>query len=159
MSSRTYAIDEIEVFLTISDGKLTAESRSGAKSGSLVLNVDEFTAEVTLNSTGADRATATLTGPELSNFRTNIDACLSSMVAEHDTVEHDQRILASGFETLSPLGDGFGTTLDTQALRALGIVDEADALPGGSRQVKCTVLNSGTAIINLLSDDEAQFIF
>lgn len=159
MSNDTYAIDEIEVFLTISDGKLTVESRSGAKSGSLELGVGESTAEVTLHSAGTDRATATLTGPELSNFRTNIDAGLSSMVAGRGAEAHDQRVLASGFETLEPLEGGFGTTVDTGALQALGIVDQAGALPGGSRQVKCTVLNSGTAIINLLSEDETEFSF
>lgn len=159
MNNRVYALEEIGVALTIEDGKLVVESRSGTKRGSIELTVDDFEAEITLLGSGNDRATATLSGPELSNFRTNIDAGLSALLGDRSSVEHDQRILASGFETLGPVGDGFGTTFDTGALQALGIVDDEGALPGGSRQIKSTVLNSGTAIVNLLSDDEPEFTF
>lgn len=159
MNNRVYTIDEIGVALMIEDGKLVVESRSGTKRGSIELTVDDVEAEITLLGSGNDRATATLSGPELSNFRTNIDAALSALLGDRSSAEHDQRILASGFETLGPVGDGFGTTFDTEALQALGIVNEAGTLPGGSRQIKSTVLNSGTAIVNLLSENEPEFTF
>lgn len=157
--NRVYVLDEIGVSMTISDGKLTVESRSGTKGGSIELITEDLEAELTLKVGGDDQATATMTGPELSNFRTNIDAALAAMVSDRATVEQDQRVLASGFQTLAPLEDGYGTTFDTTALQSLGLVDESGSLPGGSRQIKCTVLNSGTAIVNLLSDDEPEFNF
>lgn len=159
MNNRVYALKEIGVTQTIEDGKLTVESRSGTKSGSIELTVDDFEAELTLLGAGNDTATATLSGPQLSNFRTNIDAGLSAILDDRDSAEHDRRILASGFETLAPLGDGIGTTFDAGALQALGILDDTGSLPGGSRQIKCTILNSGTAIINLSSEDEPEFTF
>lgn len=159
MSSRSHRIDEIEARMSISDGKLTAESRSGPKSGSLQLSVVESGAELTIHSTGNDRATASLTGAELSNFRTNVDSILSATVEDRSEVPQDKRVLSSDFESLVQLQDGFATTIDTDALQTLGILDESGSLPGGSRQIKCTVLNSGTAILNLLSEDEPGFSF
>jgi hypothetical protein len=159
VSTRSHRINEIEVTMSISDGKLTVESRSGPKSGSVELSVVDSGAELTIHSAGNDQATATLTGAELSNFRTNVDSVMSSMVSDRADVPQDKRVLASGFESLGQVGGGFATTIDTQALQTLGIVDETGSIPGGSRQIKCTILNSGTAILNLLSDDEPGFNF
>lgn len=145
--------------MAISDGKLTIESRSGPKSGSLELSVSDSEAELTIHSAGNDQTTATLTGAELSNFRTNVDSVLSKMVTNRADVPQDKRVLSTGFESLIEVEDGFGTTIDTDALQTLGIVDGTGALPGGNRQIKCTVLNSGTAILNLLSNDEPGFNF
>lgn len=159
MSSRSYRVEEIEVTMAISDGKLTVESRSGPKSGSIELGIGDSGAELTIHSAGNDQATAVLTGAELSNFRTNIDAVMSAMVADRNEVPQDQRVLSSGYESLVEIEDGYGSTIDTEALRALSLIDEEGTLPGGSRQIKTTVLNSGTAILNLLSDDEPGFNF
>lgn len=156
MSRAAYSVDEIEVYLTITDGKVTVESRSGAKSGSVELNIDENRAKLNLNGAGNDHGTALLSGPELSNFRTIVDAGLSAMVSDQDELDTDRRVLYSGYESLSSHDDGFATTLNGAALSDLGLVDDEGHLPGGGRQVRCTVLNSGTAIINLLSDDESE---
>lgn len=159
MSSPAYSVDEIEVSLTIKDGKVTLESRSGAKGGSIGLNVSDDRATITLDGAGSDHATAKLTGPELSNFRTIVDAAMSSLAVDRTTLEHDRRVLYTGFESLGRYNDTIVTTLDDEALRELGIVDEGGNVAGGSRQVRCTVLNSGTAILNLLSDSEFDFNF
>lgn len=152
-------LDEVEVIVSITDGKFTAESRSGAKSGSVELDVGETEARLVLNGAGGDMATATLTGPELSNFRTMVDAGLSSLTVDGAGIEQDSRVLAAGYQSLKRVDDGFGTTLDTAALNRLGLVDDAGRLSGGGRQVRCTVLNSGTAILDLLSDSESPFTF
>lgn len=159
VSSPAYSVDEIEVSLTIKDGKMTVESRSGAKGGSIGLNVSDERATITLDGAGSDYGTARLTGPELSNFRTIIDAGMSSLSVDRTTLEHDRRVLYTGYESLGRYEDGIFTTLDVEALQELGIVDDSGSLPGGSRQVRCTVLNSGTAILNLLSDSEFEFNF
>lgn len=158
MSSPSYTIDEIEVELSISDGKLTVDSRSGAKSGSVKLSWDENRAQLQLLGPGTDYGLATLTGPQLSNFRTMIDAGLSALDVSQDTLERDRRVLYSGYETLGSHGEHLVTTLDREALEGLGLTDDGE-IAGGSRQVRCTVLNSGTAIINLLSHDESEFEF
>lgn len=152
-------IDEVPVSLAIKDGKLTVESRSGAKSGSIELSVGETHADLTLYGPGVDQATATLTGPELSNFRTIVDAGLSSMTLDEAEMDDDARVLSTGYESLARLEDGFGATLDTAALQRLGLVDADGALAGGGRQVRCTILNSGTAILNLRGGAESPFEF
>lgn len=159
MSRAAYSIDEIEVSLKIRDGKITAESNSGAKSGSLEIDIEDKRAKLRLNGAGNDQGTAYLSGPELSNFRTVVDAAMSSMMADGDDLADDRRVLYSGFESLHGEDGDFHTTLDAEALRELGLLDAAGELPGGGRQVRCTVLNSGTAIINLLSEDEAEIAF
>lgn len=159
MIDRSYSVDEVEVHLSVSDGKFTAESRSGAKAGSVGLNVEEGQAEITLNGAGADFGNVTLTGPELSNFRTLVDAALSSLSVDRSTLEHDGRVLYSGYESLVRVEDGFGFTVDSEALQTLGLIDEGGTLAGGGRQVRCTVLNSGTAILNLREEDESGFEF
>lgn len=159
VSSPAYSVDEIEVSLTIKDGKVTVESRSGAKGGSIGLNVSDERATITLDGAGSDYGTAQLTGPELSNFRTIVDAGLSSLSVDRSTLEHDRRVLYTGYESLGRYDEGVVTTLDVEALRELGIVDDSGAIAGGSRQVRCTVLNSGTAILNLVSDSEFEFNF
>lgn len=156
MSRSAYSIDEIEVSLTIKDGKVTVESRSGAKSGAVELSIGEKRATLELNGPGNDHGTAVLSGPELSNFRTIIDAGLSSMTVGRDALDDDRRVLHSGYQSLERFDGEFGTTLDTKALQELGLVDQEGDLPGGGRQVRCTVLNSGTAIINLLSESESE---
>lgn len=159
MSSQSHSVEEIEVVLSITDGKLTAESRSGAKSGSVELSWDENRAKITLNGAGSDFGSATLTGPELSSFRTMIDAGLSSLVVGQDGLERDRRVLSSGYQTLDRFDDGVGVTLDEDALTRLGVLNERGEIAGGSRQVRCTVLNNGTAIVNLTSEAETEFNF
>lgn len=159
MSSPAYSVNEVEVALTIADGKLTVSSRSGAKGGSISLEVDEDRAIIRLEGAGKDHGTATLTGPELSSFRTIVDAGLSSLSVDRSAMERDRRVLYSGFQSLERIGDGVGTTLDTEALQELGLVDENGNVAGGGRQVRCTVMTEGTAILNLLSDVESEFVF
>lgn len=159
MSSPAYSVDEVEVSLTIKDGKVTVESRSGAKGGSVGLTVDADRASLTLEGAGSDHGTAMLTGPELSNFRTIVDAGLSSLSVDRSALEHDRRVLYSGYTSLEQFEQGPGLTLDTDALHTLGIIDDEGTIAGGGRQVRCTVLNSGTAILNLLTDDETEFDF
>lgn len=159
MSNRSLVVDEVEVTLTIKDGKLTVSSRSGAKNGTVELAVGESAAELVLTGAGTDHATATLTGPELSSFRTIVDAALSSLVSDRGPMADDRRVLASGYQSLQPVEGGFAATLDPAALQRLGLVDGEGELAGGGRQVQCTVLNSGTAILNLLSDADGGFTF
>lgn len=159
MSSPAYSVDEVEVSLTITDGKVTVESRTGAKGGSVGLSVGEDRATLTLDGTGSDHGTAVLTGPELSNFRTIVDAGLSSLSVDRATMERDRRVLDSGYQSLESFDGRPAATLDVGALQQLGLVDEDGRLAGGGRQVRCTVLKSGTAILNLLSDGESEFEF
>ena len=159
MSDRSFGMQELEVALRIRDGKLVAESRSGPKSGEIQLAVEGNTARLTLAGAGDDRATATLTGPELSHFRTLVDAGLSSMDLDRSAVEGDQRVLYSGYQSLERRGEEYVATLDGDALARLGLLDESGGLAGGGRQVRCTVLNSGTAMLNLLTESESPFVF
>lgn len=154
MSQKGYRVREVDVVLSISDGKLSVESRSGAKGGVVELSPADDRANLTLQGAGSDEATATLSGPELSHFRTNVDAVLSSLSMDQGSQEDDKRILSTEYQSLVPHDDGFAVTVDEQALRRLGLVDEGGALTGGGRQVRTSVLNSGTAIVNLLSEDE-----
>ena len=71
-----YGVEEITVNMTVRDGKITVESQSGPKGGSVELFVDDSNAKLVFNGSGSDRATARLTGPELANFRTMVDAAL-----------------------------------------------------------------------------------
>lgn len=144
-----YGVEEIEVTLAIEDGKFTAESKSGPKSGSLELAVDGPGATLSLAGAGSDRATAALTGPELANFRTMVDAALSNLVAGQDTPALGRDVLSSGYRPLREFDGSFGVQLETETLRHLGLVTGDGHIAGGSRQVQCTVLGNGTAILNL----------
>lgn len=152
-------MDEIEVILTIKDGKATVESRSGPKSGGVRLDVGEGQADLVMTGAGNDEGRATLTGPELSHFRTLIDAGLSSMDLDQAALEQDRRVLYSGYQSLGRMDDAYVATLDGDALQRLGLLDEAGGLAGGGRQIRCTVLSSGTAMLNLLSESETRAIF
>lgn len=147
-----YGVEEIPVDLSITDGKITAESKSGPKSGSVELFVEETAATLVLNGAGSDRATAELTRPELANFRTMIDAALSRLTVGNDAPELGRNVLFSGYQPLDALEGGFGITLDAESLRRLDLVTEDGRIAGGSRQVQCTVLGNGTAILNLKGD-------
>lgn len=159
MTDRAFAMEEVEVALAIKDGKLTARSRSGPKSGSVRIEVEGTEAELVLTGAGDDRATATLTGPELSHFRTLVDAGLTTLDLDQAAVDQDRRVLDSGYQSLSQYGGEFAVTLDGSALGELGLLDGSGNLAGGGRQVRCTVLNSGTAMVNLLSERESASIF
>lgn len=159
MSSRSrddgpdaYGVEEVSVTLSITDGKITAESKSGPKSGSLELVVDGTSATLALNGAGSDRATADLTGPELANFRTMVDAALSTLTIGDDPPELGRDVLYSGYSPLDEFDGAFGVELEEETLRRLDLLNEEGRIAGGSRQVKCTVLGNGTAILNLTGD-------
>lgn len=137
--------------LSIQDGKFTAESKSGPKSGSVQLLVDGNGATLALNGAGSDRATAALTGPEMTNFRTMVDATLSTL-SMRDEQPMGRDVLYSGYLPLEAVDGGFGVELEGESLRRLGLLTEDGGIAGGSRQVQCTVLGNGTAILNLLGD-------
>lgn len=147
-----YGVEEITVNMTVRDGKITVESQSGPKGGSVELFVDESNARLVFNGSGADRATARLTGPELANFRTMLDAALSSLTMGDEAPEVGRNVLYSGYRPLEQIADGFGVQLEAETLRRLGLLDESGGIAGGRRQVKCTVLGNGTAILNLAGD-------
>lgn len=147
-----YGIEEIEVELSISEGKFGAESKSGPKSGSAELFVEEGGATLALNGSGSDRATASLTGPELANFRTMIDAALSTLTAGEEPSALGRDVLSSGYRPLEAFAGGVGVTLESETLRRLGLVDRDGGIAGGTRQVQCTVLGNGTAILNLTGE-------
>lgn len=147
-----YGIDEISVALSIEDGKLTVESKSGPKSGSVELHVGEAAATLSLNGVGSDRATARLTGPELTNFRTMVDAALSRLSTSDEPPAMGRDVLYSGYRPLERFDDAFGIQFDESTLRRLDLLDEGGHIAGGSRQVQCTVLGNGTAILNLAGD-------
>ena len=159
MVEPAYSLNEVRIEMSISDGKLTVESKSGAKGGAVSLRVGEDQATLTLDGAGNDEAKATLTGPELSHLRSNVDAALSALTMDQGAFENDSRVLHSGFQSLLRLEGGYGTTLDRGALETLGLVDSNGALAGGGRQVRCTVLNTGTAILNLVEDEGSGFEF
>ena len=147
-----YGVDEITVNMTVHEGKITVESQSGPKGGSVELAVDDSNARLVFNGSGSDRATARLTGPELANFRTMVDAALSSLTMGDDTPEVGRNVLYSGFTPLEQVDDGFGVQLEAETLRRLDLLDDSGRIAGGRRQVKCTVLGNGTAILNLAGD-------
>lgn len=145
--------------MTISDGKLTVESRSGPKSGVVRLTVADNRANLTLEGAGSDEATVRLSAAELSNFRTIVDAVLSDLSINRSELDDDSRMLAAGYQSLVRHDDGYAVTIDEEALEQLGLVNDDGTLAGGGRQVRSSVLTSGTAIINLLTEDEADFVF
>ena len=155
MIDPAHSVDEVEVSLTVTDGKLTAEAHSGPKAGSVGLGVVDGKAELSLHGPGSDVATVTLSGPELSTFRTIVDATISRLSVDRSAVERDQRVLYSDFETLTESADGFSVSVDADPLEKLGLLDAGGSLAGGSRQVRCTVLRQGTAIMNLRPEEEA----
>jgi hypothetical protein len=150
--SDAYGVEEIEVTLSITDGKITTKSMSGPKSGSLELFVDGSSATLVLNGAGSDRATAALTGPELANFRTMVDAALSKLMVGEEPQALGRNVLYSGYRPLDDLEGGIGVTLDEESLRRLDLVTEEGRIAGGGRQVQCTILGNGTAILNLKGD-------
>lgn len=150
--SDAYGIEEVSVELSISDGKFAAESKSGPKSGSLELAVDGTGATLALEGAGSDRGSAQLTGPELANFRTMIDAALSTLMVGDDQQALDRDVLYSGYQPLVTFEDSVGIQLDVDTLQRLGVLSEDGGIAGGSRQVQCTVLGNGTAVLNLTGD-------
>lgn len=152
--SEGYGMDEIPVSISITDGKITAESKSGPKSGSLELFVEGSGAEVVLSGAGSDRARASLTGPELANFRTMLDAALSTLSTGEEPANLGRNVLFSGYRPLDEVDGQFAVTLEAESLRRLDLLDEAGRIAGGSRQVQCTVLGNGTAILNLREADD-----
>jgi hypothetical protein len=147
-----YGVEEITVNMTVHDGKITVESQSGPKRGSVELILDDSNARLVLNGAGSDRAAARLTGPELANFRTMVDAALSSLTIGERQPDLGRNVLYSGYRPLEQIDDGFGVQLEEGTLRRLDLLDESGRIAGGRRQVKCTVLGNGTAILNLAGD-------
>ena len=154
--SNSYRLKEIPISMSIEEGKLTVESTTGPKSGSLELSVADTAARLELNGVGSDRATAKLTGPELANFRTMVDATLSTLTVEDDAPALGRDVLYSGYQSLDQMGDGFGVEVEAEALRTLGLLNEEGRIAGGARQVKCTVLGNGTVILNLAGDRTSE---
>ena len=155
--SDAYSVGELPVTLAIEDGKITVESNSGPKSGSVELIVDGTAATLVLNGAGSDRAAAELTGPELANFRTMVDAALSNLTVGDDPPALGRNVLYSGYRPLEQDGDEFGVRFDAETLRALDLVHDEGRIAGGRRQVQCTVLGNGTAILNLTGDHNPGF--
>lgn len=145
--------------MTISDGKMTVESRSGPMNGVVRLDIVDNQVNLTLKGAGSDEATAKLNGAKLSNFRTIVNAILSELSFDRTEMGDDSRMVSTAYQSLVRHDDGYAVTLDGEALEQLGLVNEDGTLAGGGRQVKSTVLSSGTAIINLLEEDEAEFVF
>lgn len=159
MSKPGYRLQEVDVVLTISDGKLTAESKSGPKGGVVRVSVSEGRAHLSLDGAGSDEATVTLSGSELSHFRSIVDAALSDLSIDRREMSGDSRMLDAGYGSLVRHDDGYAVTIDGDALEMLGLLNEDGSLAGGGRQVQTSVLNSGTAIFNLLAEDETEFEF
>ena len=148
-----FGIEEIPVTLSIRDGKISAESKSGPKSGSAELAVEDSAARLALTGAGSDRATATFTGPELANFRTMVDAALARLMTGDEPGALGRDVLASGYRPLAEVDGTFSVTFEAETLRRLGLVTEDGGIAGGRRQVQCTVLGNGTAILNLRGED------
>lgn len=149
-------MDEIPVTLSISDGKISAESTSGPKSGSIDLAVEGTSVTLELGGASSDQASATLTGPELANFRTMIDAALSKLTVGEEPAPTGRHVLFSGYLPLRKDDDEIVIQFDEEPLRRLDITDEEGSIAGGGRQVQCTVLGNGTAILNLKSDERTD---
>lgn len=149
----TFGIDEIEIAMRIEEGKITAESQSGPKGGSITLGPDEMSFKLVLEGAGSDLAVATLSRPELVNFRTVVDGVLSAAVTDGEESGLGRSTVYSGYQTLRNFDGAVGLTFDTDTLRELGLVTEEGGIPGGNRQVECTVLGNGTAIVDLTGDD------
>lgn len=155
--SDAYSVEELPVTLSIEDGKIAVESNSGPKSGSVELFVDGTAATLVLNGAGSDRGTAELTGPELANFRTMVDAALSNLTVGDEPPTLGRDVLYSGYRPLEQVGDEFGVRFEAETLRRLDLLNEEGRIAGGRRQVQCTVLGNGTAILNIVGDREAEF--
>jgi hypothetical protein len=152
-----YLIDEVEVSMTIKDGKFTATSTSGPKAGKVKFEPNGNSVDLEFEGAGSDRAVVRLSRPELTQLRTTIDALLANEFSDGDRANTDQRgTFYSGYRRLREFDDDIGVTLDTETLRSLGLVDEQGSLSGGSRQVQCTVLRSGVAILNLQPDGSSR---
>lgn len=80
--SNTYLIDEVEVKMTIVDDKLTAESHSGSTGGKLKVADRDTSVQFTLDGTGSDKSTVTLSRPQLDRLRT-----ILGQIADADTTE------------------------------------------------------------------------
>lgn len=150
--SDAFGIEEISVTLSIRDGKIRVESKSGPKSGAVELNVQGPGATLDLVGAGSDRATAELTGPELANFRTMVEAALSTLALDDTSSSLGRNVLDSGYRPLEQIDDGYGVRFDEDTLRQLDLVDSDGRIAGGGRQVQCTVLGNGTAIVNLTGE-------
>jgi len=152
-----YLIDEVEVSMSIRDGKFTARSTSGPKAGKVRFEPDGTSVELIFEGAGSDRASVSLSRPELTQLRTTIDALLANEFSEGNEPGADQRgTFYSGYRQLREVDDEIGLTLDGDTLQSLGLVDDSGALTGGSRQVQCTVLRSGVAILNLQPDGSSR---
>lgn len=151
-SSDAFGIEEVDVTLSITDGKITTESKSGPKSGSVELLVDENSTSLVLNGAGSDRASAELTGPELANFRTMVDAALSTLPFQDETPGLGRDVVFSGYSPLTAIDGDFRVSLDQDSLRRLNVVTPDGQIAGGGRQVQCTILGNGTAILNLAGE-------
>ena len=114
--SERYGMEEIPVTLCISDGKMSAESTSGPKSGSI---------ELAVNGTSV-------------------------------TLELGGHVLFSGYLPLQKVDDELVIQFEEEPLRRLDLTDEEGEIAGGGRQVQCTVLGNGTAILNLKSDERSD---
>lgn len=150
--SDSYRIDEVEVRIRIKDGKITAESRTGPKAGAITLDAADMFVELALEGAGSDKAEATLTGTELANFRSIIDATLSTLTENDDDPALARDAIYSGYLPLRRVGDEIGLVFDEEILRELNLVTDDGEIPGGNRQVQCTVIGNGTAIVELAGD-------
>ena len=65
-----------------------------------------------------------------------------------------RNVLFTGFRPLDEVDGQFAVTLEEESLRKLDLLDEEGRIAGGSRQVQCTVLGNGTAILNLRGEDD-----
>ena len=152
-----YLVDEVEVSMKIKDGKFTATSISGPKAGKVRFEPEENSVELAFDGAGSDRAAVRLSRPELTQLRTTIDALLATEFSEGERSSTDQRgTFFSGYRQLREVNDEIGVTLETETLQSLGLVDDSGDLSGGTRQVQCTVLRSGVAILNLQPDGSSR---
>lgn len=141
-------VDEVPVEIRINEGKITAESNSGPKAGSVHLETTDDGAELILSGAGRDRAAATLSRPEISSFRSALEGALSGATAEQSPQGSDGDAGYAGEATLQRIDGGIGIAIDGDALEGLD-------LPAGSerRTVPCTVREDGVAVIDLGGDD------
>lgn len=143
--------------MTIKDGKFTATSTSGPKAGKVRFEPHENSVDLEFEGAGSDRAVVRLSRPELTQLRTTIDALLATEFSDSEPSSSEPRgTFYSGYRQLRKVDGEIGLTLDTETLRSLGLVDDGGLLTGGSRQVQCTVLRSGVAILNLQPDGSTR---
>lgn len=142
-------IEEVPVAIHVEEGKITAESNSGPKAGSVRLDPTDDGAELVLSGTGRDRARATLSRPEISSFRSALEGALSDEPAEPSPGGGDDDSY-TGQATLQRIEGGVGVAIDAEAVEGLDL-----PAAGDSRQVTCTVRPDGVAVIDLAGDGEA----